>query len=70
MLDNSRNCRRQKAARSDHVPRLRHKLSQVSAGSQQIKAGALEPRDSDRLREGLAGLIRPTAMRVNPALEF
>ena len=70
MLANGRDDRREKVARSDRVPRLRHKLSQVSAGSQQIKAGSLEPRDSDRLREGLAGLIRPTAMRVNSALEF
>ena len=69
MLANGRDDRREKVARSDRVPRLRHKLSQIPAGSQQVEAGALASGDSDRLREGLASLIRSTAMHVNPALE-
>ncbi len=69
MLGNGRNYRRKKFARSDRVPGLRHKLSQIPAGSQQIDASALAASDSDRLREGLASLIRSAAMRVNSTLK-
>ena len=69
MLANGRDDRREKVARTNLVPRLRHKLSQIPAGSQQIEAGALAAGDSDRLCEAWRAWIRSAAMHVNPALE-
>ena len=69
MLANGRHDRSKMVARSDRVPPIRHMLSQVTARSQQVEAGALAAGDRDRRRKGLTSPIRSAAMRVDPALE-